>query len=205
MKKEYEDDYELLYMASESNEDANDTIFKKYESAVDYYAKKYAPLVEGKGIDYNDLFQEGLIGLDKAIKHYKDQKDIKFSTFAFICIKRNIITAVRMASRKKHSILNESFSIDYHSNDDDSNGFLNVIPESNNSIEDLLVSKENLNYYNERLDKDLTKSEKEVYELRLNGFNYDEIANALGKSSKSVESTLFRIRIKLKKILDEID
>lgn len=205
MKKEYEDDYELLYMASESNEDASDAIFKKYESAVDYYAKKYAPLVEGKGIDYNDLFQEGLIGLDNAIKHYKDQKDIKFSTFAFLCIKRNIITAVRAASRKKHSVLNESFSIDYHNNDDDHNGFLNIISDANNSIEDLLVSKENLNYYNKRLSEDLTDQEKQVYELRLNGFNYDEISSALGKSIKSVESTLFRIRIKLKKILDEID
>ena len=204
MVKQYEDDYELLYMVSENNEDANETIFKKYESVIDYYAKKYSLLVEGKGIDYNDLYQEGLIGLDSAIKGYKDQKDIKFSTFAFICIKRKIITAIKAASRKKHSILNESYSIDYH-NDDDKNGFENIIYNNEGGIEDLLVSKENTENFNKRISEELTSFEKQVYELRLYGFNYDEISKNLGKTTKSIESALFRIRIKLKNILNEID
>ena len=204
MEKQYEDDYELLYMISENNEDANETIFKKYEPAIDYYAKKYSLLVEGKGIDYNDLYQEGLIGLDSAIKGYKDQKDIKFSTFAFICIKRKIITAVKAASRKKHSILNESYSIDYH-NDDDKNGFANVVYNNEGGIEDLLVSKENTETFNKKLNEELTPFEKQVYELRLYGFNYDEISKNLGKTNKSIESALFRIRIKLKDILNKIN
>lgn len=204
MVKQYEDDYELLYMVSENNEDANETIFKKYESVVDYYAKKYSLLVEGKGIDYNDLYQEGLIGLDSAIKGYKDQKDIKFSTFAFICIKRKIITAVKAASRKKHSILNESYSIDYH-NDDDKNGFENIVYNNEGGIEDLLVSKENTENFNKRISEELTSFEKQVYELRLYGFNYDEISKNLGKTTKSIESALFRIRIKLKNILNEMN
>ena len=204
MVKQYEDDYELLYMVSENNEDANETIFKKYESVIDYYAKKYSLLVEGKGIDYNDLYQEGLIGLDSAIKGYKDQKDIKFSTFAFICIKRKIITAIKAASRKKHSILNESYSIDYH-NDDDKNGFENIIYNNEGGIEDLLVSKENTENFNKRISEELTSFEKQVYELRLYGFNYDEISKNLGKTTKSIESALFRIRIKLKNILNEMN
>lgn len=204
MVKQYEDDYELLYMVSENNEDANETIFKKYESVIDYYAKKYSLLVEGKGIDYNDLYQEGLIGLDSAIKGYKDQKDIKFSTFAFICIKRKIITAIKAASRKKHSILNESYSIDYH-NDDDKNGFENIVYNNEGGIEDLLVSKENTENFNKRISEELTSFEKQVYELRLYGFNYDEISKNLGKTTKSIESALFRIRIKLKNILNEMN
>lgn len=204
MVKQYEDDFELLYMISENNEDANETLFKKYEAVVDYYAKKYSHLVEGKGIDYNDLYQEGLIGLDSAIKGYKDQKDIKFSTFAFICIKRKIITAVKKVSRKKHSILNESYSIDYH-NEDDKNGFENIVYNNTGGIEDLLVSKENTKTFNEMLNKELTSFEKQVYELRLYGFNYEEISKSLGKTTKSIESALFRIRIKLKEILDKIN
>lgn len=204
MKKQYEDDFELLYMISDSNEQASETIFKKYEAVIDYYAKKYSPFVEGKGIDYNDLYQEGLIGLDSAIKGYKDQKDIKFSTFAFICIKRKIITAVKQANRKKHSILNESYSIDYH-NEDDKNGFENVVHNNDGGIEDLLVSKENAETFNKRLKEELTPFEKQVYELRLYGFNYDEISKNLGKTTKSIESALFRIRIKLKNILNEIN
>lgn len=204
MQKQYEDDYELLYMISENNEEASETIFKKYESVVDYYAKKYSPLVEGKGLDYNDLYQEGLIGLDSAIKGYKDQKDIKFSTFAFICIKRKIITAVKMANRKKHSILNESYSIDYH-NEDDKNGFDNVVYNNGEGIEDLLVSKESMEYFNKRTKEELTAFEKQVYELRIYGFNYEEISKNLGKTVKSIESALFRIRIKLRNILKEIN
>lgn len=204
MKKEYEDDYELLYLVSENNEEANEDIYKKYESAIDYYAKRYVNLVEGKGLDYNDLYQEGLIGLDSAIKKYKDQKDIRFSTFAFVCIKRKILTAVRQANRKKHSILNESYSIDYHK-DDDKNGFENIVYNNLGGIEDLLVSKENHEYFNKKINSVLTSFEKEVYDLKINGFSIEEICTTLGKSVKSVEGVLYRIRIKLRDILNEIN
>ena len=76
-KTDYDNDYELLYLISENNEDASNALYKKYEPVIDYYARKYYKLTQGKGIDYNDLYQEGLIGLDAAIKGYKDQKDIK--------------------------------------------------------------------------------------------------------------------------------
>ena len=204
MQNGYADDYELLYLISENNEDANEIIFKKYEPVIDYYVKKYVPLVKGKGVDYNDLYQEGLIGLDSAIRNYKEQKNIKFSTFAFICIKRKIFTAVKNASRKKYSVLNESYSIDYHK-DDDYVDFSNTIKTNDGGIEDLLVSKENIEFFNRRLKEDLTAFERRVYELRINGFNNDEISNMLNKTIKSIESSLFRIRIKIRKILKEIN
>ncbi len=204
MAVQYDNDYELLYMVSDNNEEANEAIYKKYESVISYYAKKYLPFVEGKGIDYNDLYQEGLIGLDSAIRNYKEQKDIKFSTFAFMCIKRKIFTAVKVANRKKHSILNDSYSIDYH-NEDDKNGFENVVYTNLGGIEDILVSKENTEYFNERLNEELTSLEKKIYEFRMLGFNYDEISKHLDKSQKAVESALFRIRKKLKDIINEIN
>lgn len=157
-----------------------------------------------KGLDYNDLFQEGMIGLQSAIDNYKEQKNIKFSTFAFICIKRKILTAVKLASSKKHSILNESYSLDYQT-DDDNYDFSNTVYITENNAEDLLVGKENKEYFNKRINEEFTNLEKQVYELRLNDFTNEEISNMLGKSYKSIESTLFRIRIKLKKILNEID
>ena len=203
-KKLYEEDSELLYLVSERSEEANRTIFEKYKPVIDYYSKKYLGYVEDKGLDYNDLFQEGLIGLDSAINSYKEQKDIKFSTFAFICLKRKIFTAVKNASRKKHSILNDSYSLDYQL-ENDKNNFSNLVYSSEASIEDLLVSKENLEFFNKRVSEELTNFEKQVYELRINDFSYDEIANTLDKTYKSIESALFRIRIKLKKILNEID
>lgn len=203
MIKQYEDDYELLYMICEDNEDAVSTIFKKYEPVIDYYARKYVKLVDGKGLDYNDLYQEGLIGLDSAIKTYKDQKNIKFSTFAFVCIKRKIMSAIRKANRKKHSILNESYSIDYKL--DDNNSFDNLISNNERSIEDLLVGKEQAVFFNKRIEECLTKFEKQVYELKVYGFSNEEISKTLNKTSKSIESVLFRIRVKLRKILKEIN
>lgn len=203
-KQEYITDSELLYLISENGEDANKVIFEKYEPVIDYYSKKYLSFVQGKGLDYNDLFQEGLIGLDSAINNYREQKDIKFSTFAFICIKRKIFTAVKSASRKKHSVLNESYSLDYKL-DDDKNNLANIVYASGISVEDLLVGKENAEIFNKRVQEELTDFEKQVYELKINDFSYDEIANALDKTYKSIESAIFRIRIKLKKILNEID
>ena len=113
IKTYQEDDSELLYLIEDNNEDAKELIYKRYSNVISYYSKKYYPLIQGKGLDEADLYQEGMLGLHEAINHFKEQKDIKFSTFAFICIKRKIITALRNASRKKYSILNNSLSIDY--------------------------------------------------------------------------------------------
>ena len=89
---EYKDfnDYELLNYIAENNEEANNIIFKKYSTVIDFYAKKYLNLVDGKGMDYNDLYQEGLIALNEAINKYKEQKNIKFASFASICIERKM-------------------------------------------------------------------------------------------------------------------
>lgn len=205
MKKTYEDDYELLYLISENNEEAQDDIFKKYEPVVNFYAKRYSHLVEGKGIDFNDLYLEGLIGINSAIKNYKDQKDIKFSTFVFTCIKRKIITAVKNANRKKHSILNESYSIDYHNEDNDTNGFQNLVYDASGGIEDLLVSKEDSKIFNKMINQELTDFEKQVYDLRIKGFSHTEICKLLDKTPKSIEAVLYRIRAKLRNILDKIN
>ena len=202
IKNEY-DDSELIYLISECNEEANEIIYEKYSPAIESYVKKYLPLVEGAGLDYNDLYQEGLLGLNSAINSYSTHKDIKFSTFAFICIKRKIITAIKNANRKKHSILNESFSLDYR-NEDSKDSFENIIPSSEESIEDMLVNKENEDYFRHRINDTLTDFEKMVYDLKINGFTYDEISCALGKTYKSIESALFRIRNKVKKIMEEI-
>lgn len=205
-KKEYldYDDEELLYLISDNNDETKEIICKKYKPVISFYANKYSIYVEGKGIDYNDLYQEGLIGLLNAINNFKEQKDIKFSTFAFLCIKRKILTAVKNANRKKHSILNESYSLDYKQ-DDDIRSFDNTLSTTYGGLEDVLVGKEDSEYFNRRLNDDLTDFERMVYDLRINDFTYEEIAQTLGKTQKSIERTLDRIRIKIKDILNKIN
>lgn len=203
LKDKYEADEELLYLISENTEEADEVIFKKYDPVIKYYAKRYERLVIGKGIDENDLYQEGLIGLNEAVTAYKENRNIKFSTFAFTCIKRKMITAVRLANRKKHSILNDSYSLDFKF-DDESQSTENYIMVDN-GIEDLLVNKEQEKIFKKKISKDLSPFEKKVYNLKLDNFTNDEIAEMLSKSPKSIESALGRIRIKLRKVLEEID
>ncbi len=206
-KKDYRDfldDGELLYMISDNNEEANEAIYKKYEPVISYYAKKYSSYTDGKGIDFNDLYQEGLIGLMQAIDKFKEQKDIKFSTFAFLCIKRKIISLVRDVNRKKHSALNDSYSIDYKQ-EDDTRSFDNILATSYGGIEDLLVNKEDNDYLNKRVNEELSDFEKTVYDLRLNNFSYEEISHILNKTQKSIDGALARIKVKIKNILDEIN
>lgn len=207
MKKEYKEfgeDGELLYLVSDNDEQTTEVICKKYDPVISYYANKYSVYVEGKGIDYNDLYQEGLIGLLGAIDGFKEKKDIKFSTFAFLCIKRKILSAVTKANRKKHSILNESFSLDSNT-DEDIKNYDKLLSNEIGGIEDLLVSRENAESFNKMIDEELTDFEKMVYELRVNNFTYDEIAKTLDKTQKSVERTLDRVRIKIRNILNKIN
>ena len=204
MTKDYENDYELLYMISENNEDASSQIFKKYEPIIIKYARKYEKLVEGKGIDFYDLVQEGLIGLDSAITNYKNQKNIKFSTFAFMCIERKILSAVKKVNRKKHSILNESYSLHYKLGDEKSE-FEDIISNDITGIEDILVMNEKKEIFTKKINSVLSKLEKEVYDLKIKGYSQEEMSIKLKKSMKSIESALFRMKLKLKNILDEIN
>lgn len=198
-----EDDSELMYLVSENNEEANNIIFKKYSTVIDFYAKKYLNLVDGKGMDYNDLYQEGLIALNEAINKYKEQKNIKFASFASICIERKMVSLVRMASRKKHSILNDSYSLDYKK-EDASESFVNLLQSNKDSIEDILITKESTINIINKINTSLSSLEKKVYELRLNGYSYEMIAKEMGKTPKSIERTLDRIRNKLKDVINEI-
>lgn len=198
-----DDDSELMYLISENNEEANNIIFKKYSSVIDLYAKKYLNLVDGKGMDYNDLYQEGLIALNEAINKYKEQKNIKFASFASICIERKMVSLVRMASRKKHSILNDSYSLDYKK-EDASESFVNLLQSNKDSIEDILITKESTINIINKINTSLSSLEKKVYELRLNGYSYEMIAKEMGKTPKAIERTLDRIRNKLKDVINEI-
>lgn len=208
--KLYEDlknDNELIYLVSENNEEASDVIFKKYSNLIDYKARQYLPMVEGKGLDYNDLYQEGMIGLSTAINKYKENENIKFSTFAIICVERQICSAIRRATRKKHTLLNESYSLDFSIDDTEggSTQLGDIIPSENEDLLDQVVNMERQEEFVNKLNDTLTEYEKMVYELKMSGFAYDEMASMLGKSYKSVESAIFRIRTKIKHIMKEIN
>ena len=199
------DDYndnELIYLIYDFNEDANRILHEKYYKIIKIKVAKYRALAKRIGLDTCNLMQEGLLGLEEAINSYRDNKDMKFSSFANMCIERQILSVLNYHSRKKHTFLNDSCSIDV----EDEKGRTMLDYSLKSDIDPLMMmeKEEEKNSIYDLMTKDLSKLEKEVFELKLNGLDYREIARLLNKSYKSIDSALQRIRVKLKKILNEM-
>ena len=200
------DDYndnELIYLIYDFNEDANRILHEKYYKIIKIKVAKYRALAKRMGLDTCDLMQEGLLGLEEAINSYRDNKDMKFSSFANMCIERQILSVVNYHSRKKHTFLNDSCSID--AEDEKGRTMLDYSLKSDTDPLMMMEKEEEKNSIYNLMTKDLSKLEKEVFELKLNGLDYREIARLLNKSYKSIDSALQRIRVKLKKILNEME
>ena len=201
--KEYKDnDYELLYLISENNEDAKELFYKKYKPIIEMKARKFVKYVELKGYDYNDLVQEGMIGLSKAIKDFSEQKDAQFMTFANMCIERQMLSFIRNISAGRHKVLNESLSFDTTTN---SYGrpLINLLDDKNINPETKFIeSEEKESLYNDIVSI-LNEKEIEIFELRTKGFSYKEISSLLNITEKSVGKYIERIKVKISKMLDE--
>ena len=171
----------------------------------DYLIEKYKYLVRRKaramfliGGDTDDLIQEGMIGLFKAIRDYSPDKAASFSTFASVCIRRQIQNAITNSNRKKHVPLNSYVSL--YMNSEEGDNFMLEERLSTSREEDpekLLIAREQIEDRNARIKKELSKLEQQVLKLYLQGLSYEEIAEQLGKTEKSIDNALQRIRGKL--------
>lgn len=201
MYQEY-NDQELLYLISDCNEDASDILYDKYKSIIDIKVKKYRHLGKKVGLEYNDLFQEGMVGLAEAIKCYKDNKDTKFASFANVCIERQILSVLSSAQRKKHFFLNDSCSLDVCV-DEKGRTLLDFIFDDTTDPSIKVENDEFTELLYDSLYKEMSSFERCVFDLKILGLEYKEIATLLDKSYKSVDSALQRIRGKVKRVLDE--
>ena len=175
------------------------------ERIMDYILEKDKPLVLRKanamfliGGDTDDLIQEGMIGLFKAIRDYSPDKAASFSTFASVCIRRQIQNAITNSNRKKHVPLNSYVSL--YMNSEEGDNFMLEERLSTSREEDpekLLIAREQIEDRNARIKKELSKLEQQVLKLYLQGLSYEEIAEQLGKTEKSIDNALQRIRGKL--------
>lgn len=191
-KYEY-NDYELLDYACENNEDATKILYDKYKSVIESIAR--AKINNNLGLEFNDLVQEGMIGFSEAIRDYKNQKDVTFYTFASLCIERQILTALKKASRDKHKILNDSISLDYNY-DEESNLYDNIGDANQLTPEDTVIEmEEEKQLYAIIVDK-LSTFEKQVFDLKLQNFSYKEIAQLLNTDSKKIDNAIQRIKQK---------
>ena len=195
-----ENDYELLYLISESSEEAKEVFFEKYKPTIQTLVLKYFPLIKNKGYEINDLYQEGMVGLSQAINDYREQKNVQFNTFAAVCIERQILSFIRNVSRNKHRVLNESISIDTTVNSVGRN-FIDTMADSEIvNPENSFINIEEAEQILKEIKEVLTDKEYEVYTLRAKGFTYQEIASLLNITTKSVDGAISRIKTKINNI-----
>lgn len=174
----------------------------------DYIISKYKNLVRGKvksmyllGGDMEDLIQEGMIGLYKAIRDYDAGRDASFFTFADICVSRQVFSAIEKDSRKKHGPLNSSISLDIKTDDGElgESMLANVISSvTDRNPEDIILSNELVERVYDFIRNQLTNVERQVIELYITGFGISEIAKVLSRDEKSTDNALWRAKNKIK-------
>ena len=193
-------DEEIAVEAKKGNVKAQEYLINKYDSFIKTKAKSYFLI----GADKEDIYQEGMIGLYKAIRDFNPDKLSTFKAFAELCVTRQIITAIKTATRQKHIPLNTYVSLNKPIYEEESertlldvlSGFKITDPE------ELVISQEEKVRIEEEIEKVLSRLELEVLNSYLDGKSYQEIACDLDRHAKSIDNALQRVKRKLEKCLD---
>lgn len=188
-----------------SDEELIEKLRQGENDITDYILEKYKPLVRKKtnamyliGGETEDLIQEGMIGLFKAIRDYRQDKDASFYHFAELCINRQLYSALEASNRKKHQPLNSYISL----SDQDNQGAVaaELLVDQERGPEQMVIEQELWEEYKKRLEQNLSKMENKVLQYYLDGNHYIQIAEIMGKSPKSIDNALQRIRQKIRQI-----
>ncbi len=189
-------DEELVSKYQNGDNEAADFLVCKYKNLVRMHSRPYFLI----GADSDDLIQEAMIGLYKAIRDYKADRGVVFMTFASLCIERQIITAVDSYNRQNNGPLNTYVSL-YTPVTDESGGdaVLSDVISSEEKLnpETIFIAAEQTGQFLTNLKRNLSKLECRILELYIGGFSYAEIASKLGKTIKSVDNAIQRIRNKI--------
>lgn len=203
-KEEYNnlDDNEIITKIKKGDKKALNYLLDKYTDVVSMKAGKYFIV----GAEKEDIIQEGLIGLFKAIKSFNPEKQSSFKTFANLCIERQLQTAIKSSMRQKHMPLNSYLSLNISAYDENEDTSLLEVFETENAAEDpldIVTKKEYYNFVEDRIEETLSDFEKQVLHRYTNGESYTQIAEKLNAPVKSVDNAIQRIRKKtVKNILN---
>ena len=194
-------DEQIVEMSHQGDASAEEYLLDKYKNFVRSKARSYFLV----GADHEDIVQEGMIGLYKAIRDFRPDKLSSFRAFAELCITRQIITAIKTATRQKHIPLNNYVSLNKPLYDEESDRtLLDVIVEGRMSDpEELIINMENVGNIRTKINEVLSGLEQEVLNAYLDGKSYQEIAESLGRNVKSIDNALQRVKRKLEKYLEE--
>ncbi len=189
----------IINEAQNGNGDAVEYILNKYRNFVRTKSRTYFLI----GADREDIIQEGMIGLYKAIRDYRADSGTNFRTFADLCITRQIITAIKTATRQKHIPLNSYISLNKPIYDDENeNALLDSLTEKHRlDPEEIMISRERYVIIEKKIMDTLSNYESDVLKQYLDGKSYVDIAATLNKSEKSIDNALQRIKKKIEKLI----
>lgn len=190
-------DEELISQVKSGKSNAESVLLERYKDLVVKIARSYFIV----GGEMEDIVQEGMIGLYKAIKRYDDKKNASFKTFAITCIKHQIQTAIKRANTKKNAPLSNSVSLQSFSDNSDEEDFLPVSLIFQVSPDEKVINKERYKRLLEEIKKMLSEKEMQVLRLYLKGYTYKEIGEILKMPYKSIDNSLSRIKTKLRSLI----
>ena len=202
-KERYEEmtDEEIALLARDGDDAAQEFLLNKYKNFVRSKARSYFLI----GADHEDIVQEGMIGLFKAVRDYDCGRDASFYTFADLCISRQMYTAVQASKRLKHSPLNSYVSLYERSSEGTDNEEKNLIEalaaRTQMSPEELFLDKERVEDLERAIETELSSFEKQVLDLYLTGMSYTQIAKVLGRDEKSTDNALQRLKSKIRRLV----
>lgn len=190
-----ENDSYLLDQIHEGNEEARELLFKKYEPFIKNTAKRYVKSCENLGIDENDLAQEAMLTFINVIEKYSPDKDNLFFTYLRTAVENKLVSLIIKARRPKYNmptvpLTSEEDDLDY------------LLKDYSYNPETYFMENEHITELQKKISDVLTPFEEQVLMLKINNFNYKEIAQILDKDTKSIDNTLQRIRNKAKKIVN---
>ena len=196
-------DEELVLMAQNGDDEAQEYLLDKYKSLVRAKSRAYFLI----GADSEDIIQEGMIGLYKAVRDYNEEKNASFRSFAELCVNRQMITAIKAATRQKHQPLNSYVSLNKPVYEEESEQtYMDFLQSDSSALlnpETLLIGQENKHFLEDQMVKNLSSFETKVLVLYLQGRSYFEIAHVLDKPEKSIDNALQRVKKKLERFLEE--
>ncbi|MEI5909176.1 RNA polymerase sporulation sigma factor SigH [Bacillus spongiae] len=194
------DDEKIIELVHRGDSDALDFLIRKYRNFVRAKARSYFLI----GADKEDIVQEGMVGLYKAIRDYKEDKLTSFKAFAELCITRQIITAIKTATRQKHIPLNSYVSLDKPIYDEESDRTLMDVITGTKATDpqELIVNREEFDNMEDKMAELLSDLERKVLALYLDGQSYQEISEELDRHVKSIDNALQRVKRKLERYLE---
>lgn len=197
-------DYELVSIAQEHNEDAINLLHEKYQPLINKKCHKYIKYLHNKGIELSDLIQECTIGFEEAIHNFNPNDNVSFYTFANVCMDRQLMSELTRQNRDKYKFLNEAIPLETIDEETDIN-LIDFIQDNSKNPEIGLLSNEEFKELYATISKELTSLEECVFKLKLQGFGYKEIADILDKEEKSIDNAIQRIKTKIKSLMQKND